>query len=96
MLVFLLWVVVAKAVAEELRSRSTVETAYVEGGTTPPPLNPSDDPRSTNQGYLDAAPGGIDARAIWTTADGSGIGFVDLEQGWTLNHEDLAAANISI
>lgn len=86
----------AKAVADELRSWSTVETAYVEGGPTPPPLNPSDDPRSTNQGYLDAAPGGINARAVWPTADGSGIGFVDLEQGWTLNHEDLAAANITI
>jgi subtilisin family serine protease len=24
------------------------------------------------------------------------VGFVDMEQGWTLNHEDLAAANITI
>ena len=86
----------AKAIADELRSWPTVETAYVEGGPTPPPLNPSDDPRSINQGYLDAAPGGINARAVWPTADGGGIGFVDLEQGWTLDHEDLAAANITI
>jgi hypothetical protein len=86
----------SQAVAETLRSWPTVETAYVEGGPTPPPLNPSDDPRSTNQGYLDAAPAGINARAVWPAADGSGIGFVDLERGWTLNHEDLAAANISI
>lgn len=91
--------IVANAVAEELRSWSIVETAYVEGGPTPPPVNSSDDPRSANQGYLDAAPDGIDARharAIWPTADGSGIGFVDLEQGWILNHEDLAAASITI
>ena len=28
--------------------------------------------------------------------DGAGIGFVDMEQGWNLNHEDMAAANITI
>jgi len=75
---------------------SNVETAYVEAGPVPPPVNPSDDPRNVNQNYEDAAPTGIDARFAWGYADGSGIGFVDCEQGWTLNHEDLAAAGISI
>ena len=32
----------------------------------------------------------------WSLADGTGVGFVDVEQGWTLNHEDLAAANITL
>ena len=74
-----------------------VETAYVEAGPTPPPLvTPDDDPRSANQGYLDAAPGGVDARWAWSQVDGAGVGFVDLERGWTLNHEDLAAANITV
>jgi hypothetical protein len=74
-----------------------VETAYVEAGPTPPPLvTPEDDPRSANQGYLAAAPGGVDARFAWSQADGAGVGFVDMERGWTLNHEDLAAANISV
>lgn len=74
-----------------------VELAYVEGGPVPPPLNPSDDPRNINQGYLDAAPSGINARWAWArNITGSNIGFVDLEQGWTLNHEDLSAANITI
>ena len=76
-----------------------VELAYVEGAPTPPPaVNPDDDPRSANQGYLDAAPGGIDARFAWGVAggDGKGIGFVDLETGWTLNHEDLAGAKIKV
>jgi hypothetical protein len=54
-----------------------------------PPVNSDDDPLSANQGYLSAAPEGIDARFAWTQADGSGIGFVDLEQAWTLDHEDL-------
>lgn len=74
-----------------------IEIAYVSGAPCPPPsVNPGDDPRSANQGYLTAAPNGIDARWTWGLVDGSGIGFVDLEQGWTLNHEDLAAANIAL
>ena len=66
----------------------------------PPPatIDPSDDPRSTNQGYLDAAPTGIDARYAWdfTGGDGAGIGFVDLERGWNLEHEDLIAGGITL
>lgn len=74
----------------------TVETAYVEAGPVPPPVNPTDDPRSMGQGYLDSAPAGIDARWAWMHADGSGAGFIDLERGWTLDHEDLKGANILI
>jgi serine protease len=64
----------------------------------PPPVNPADDPRNANQGYQDAAPNGIDARYAWGFAggDGSGIGFVDMEQGWNLNHEDLVGAGITL
>lgn len=48
-------------------------------------------PRNTNQGYLDAAPAGIDARYAWGFPGGDGMGanMVDMEQGWNLNHEDL-------
>jgi serine protease len=64
----------------------------------PPPVNALDDPRATNQGYLDAAPAGIDARFAWgySGGDGAGIGFVDLEQGWNLDHEDLAGAGVTL
>lgn len=86
----------AERLAKELAARDDIETAYLEGGPTPPPVNPGDDPRSGNQGYLDAAPEGIDARWAWSAADGSGVGFVDLEQGWTLNHEDLVSAGITL
>jgi subtilase family protein len=78
-------------VAKEVATWSHVELAYVQGGPVPPPVNQSDDPLSNRQGYLSAAPVGIDARFAWAYADGSGIGFVDLEQGWTLDHEDLPA-----
>jgi hypothetical protein len=86
----------ADKIVRQLTAQNEVEIAYLEGGPTPPPVNPADDPRSANQGYLDAAPGGIDARWTWNTADGTGVGFVDMEQGWTLNHEDLAGAGITI
>ena len=86
-----------KGVMETVARWPNVETAYVEAGPTPPPqVSPGDDPRSPNQGYLDAAPGGVDARWAWSQVDGAGVGFVDMERGWTLNHEDLAAANISV
>jgi hypothetical protein len=85
-----------EAVARTVASWPSVDTAYVEAGPTPPPVNPSDDPRNTNQNYEDAAPTGIDVRWAWAQADGSGVGFVDMERGWTLNHEDLVAAGINI
>lgn len=76
-----------------------VERAYLQGVPTPPPVvKPKDDPRSSNQGYLDPAPDGIDARSAWKVdgGDGKGIGFIDVEQGWTLNHEDLSGAKITL
>ena len=83
--------------ARALRQIEIVETAYVMR-PLPPPVNPSDDPRYPNEGYLGAAPNGIDATYAWgfPGGDGFGIGFVDLEQGWNLNHEDLAAAGITL
>lgn len=87
----------AERLARALRGLGLVADAYVEAGPTPPPaVNPTDDPRSPEQGYLAAAPAGIDARHAWTLTDGAGIGFVDLEQGWTLDHEDLAGAKITL
>jgi serine protease len=83
--------------AKVMTALNEVETAYVMR-PGPPPINPTDDPRNANQGYLDAAPNGIDARFAWSVAggNGTGIGFVDMEQGWNLNHEDLSAAGITI
>ncbi|WP_241759419.1 S8 family peptidase [Pyxidicoccus parkwayensis] len=44
-----------------------------------------------NQGYLNAAPSGIDARYAWTVAGGAGAGvkIVDVEGGWRTTHEDM-------
>ncbi|NHZ90320.1 S8 family serine peptidase [Massilia sp. CCM 8733] len=72
---------------------NSVQTAYIDQGGPDPAVNAANDPRSVNQGYLDPSPDGIDAEYAWTFTGGDGAGqrFIDLERGWTLNHEDLAA-----
>lgn len=53
-----------------------------------PPVTPD---FTTRQGYLDAAPGGIDARYAWTQSGGSGwnVRIIDIEGAWRFTHEDL-------
>jgi Subtilase family len=88
------------ALAKALLEWCNVQAAYVESRPAPPPqaINPSDDPRYPNQGYLQKAPDGIDAAYAWqfTGGGGKGIQFVDMERGWMLNHEDLVAAKIKL
>lgn len=78
--------------AARLARLPEVESAYPEMVVSDPVVNAANDPLNAQQGYLDAAPTGIDARWAWTQANGEGqaIGFVDLEQGWRLGHEDYA------
>ncbi len=81
------------ALAKTLLSWNSVQEAYIDQSGPDPVVNAVDDPRSVNQGYLDPAPDGIDAEYAWTFAGGDGAGqrFIDLEQGWTLDHEDIVA-----
>lgn len=53
-----------------------------------PAVTPDFTPR---QGYLNAAPEGIDARYAWTLPGGSGagVGIIDIEYAWRFTHEDL-------
>ncbi|MGQ0569977.1 MAG: S8 family peptidase [Armatimonadota bacterium] len=82
-----------EALAKALSVLPFVEKAYVEAPVTDPVVNDADDTYAPSQGYLDPAPDGIDARYAWTVAggDGAGIAFIDLEQGWVPDHEDLLA-----
>ncbi|SFV16098.1 S8 family serine peptidase [Pseudoduganella namucuonensis] len=81
------------ALVKTLLNWNSVETAYIDQAGPDPLVNGSDDPRFVNQGYLDPAPDGIDAEYAWGFAGGDGAlqGFIDMERGWTLNHEDIAA-----
>ena len=80
------------------RQQDAVELAYVQAPPTRRPVTATDDPRAATQGYLDAAPGGIDARFAWTVpgGDGTGVTFVDQEGGWRLDHEDLVGGRIRL
>ncbi len=83
---------------DEFLKDPLVEGAYIKP--------PAEDPNSAwkspdftgNQGYLDAAPGGVDAKFSWKLVGGrgNGIGVVDVEQGFNLTHEDLRAKISSI
>jgi len=89
----------AEEVAQALRKWRSIQTAYVEPKPHPPPVvAPDDDPQWPIQGHLDPAPDGVDAEYAWTIpgGDGAGVGFVDLEQGWVLNHEDLEDHDIEL
>ena len=67
----------------------------------PLPLEPPDIPSTPTpnftggQGYLGAAPGGVDAEYAWTLLCGRGAGITiyDIEYGWWQNHEDLSQAH---
>jgi serine protease len=76
---------------KELSAWPTIERAYLDMAGPAPLVDASDDPRAVNQGYLNAAPEGVDARCAWDFDGGDGAGqrLVDLERGWTFDHEDL-------
>lgn len=90
------------ALAQKLAALDSVEAAYVKPPAEPPDLpesvEPLQDEPPTNtpdftprQGYLDPAPGGVDARYAWTRpgGDGSGVRVIDIEGAWRFSHEDL-------
>ncbi|MFN2587153.1 MAG: S8 family serine peptidase [Actinomycetota bacterium] len=80
-----------EAIATALRQwDGVVEFAYEELVASDPAVVGTTNPRFAGQGYLAAAPGGVGVQSAWAKGvDGSGTGFIDLEQGWSLDHEDL-------
>ena len=90
---------------EELASRlaghDAIDGAFVKPPAEPPirvndmvpaAQEPTTSPDFTsNQGYLEAAPAGVDARYAWTVAGGAGAGvrIIDVEGEWRFTHEDL-------
>lgn len=91
--------------AEEMMNQNLVEAAYIKPSAYPPVYMEVDEaaPRAlqvappvtadfvANQLYLEAAPGGIDARYAWLCAGGRGrnVRIIDIEGGWRFSHEDL-------
>lgn len=71
----------------ETRKAATPDTLRVAASLNPAPTRDL----TSYQGYLDPAPGGIDARFAWSLPGGRGGGvrIVDIEAGWNFSHEDL-------
>jgi hypothetical protein len=88
----------ADEIVRSFNALDEVDIAYRELEATDPVVNSADDPYNASQNYQDPAPVGIDARWAWTQLNGEGadVGFVDLEQGWFLNHEDYASKSLSL
>lgn len=88
----------AQDVASVLARWPLVEFAYPERAASTPAgggLNPTSYALNHLQGYEDPAPRGIDARCAWGIPGGDGYGqrVIDLEVGWTLNHDDFVVHN---
>lgn len=96
-----------EAIATALRATDPVEAAYVKPGAEPPlwrgeggaaaaaamggEAPPATPDFTGRQGYLNAAPEGVDARWAWTQPGGRGTGvrIIDIEGEWRFGHEDL-------
>lgn len=81
------------------RQLGGVEDVYLEDGPSEPPWTPSGtNPRLVNERHHDPAPVGVDVRAAWAEPGGTGrnTNIIDVEQGWTLDHEDLTGANVTL
>ena len=83
----------AKKIAEILNKEDVIELAYIEiHSACSPSATDTPNPLRVHQEYLNPAPVGIDASYAWMFpgGDGSGrVGFIDIEQGWMFNHEDI-------
>ncbi|MBW7475413.1 S8 family serine peptidase [Paenibacillus oenotherae] len=93
----------AQKLLESLNRSELVDEAYPKLEAVEPtlasnttPVQPSNDPNYSFQGYANAAAQGINAPYAWQYegGDGKGISYYDIERGWALNHEDLVAHSV--
>lgn len=70
-----------------------IARAYFEPEATDPCSGSLNDSFANRQVHLDPAPDGLDACSAWQIPGGKGqyVRLVDLELGWLMGHEDLAA-----
>ena len=73
---------------DELNALDSVEIAQPMALPSPDPVAGNYQPQ---QGYLNAAPGGVDADFAWTQLAGAGgnVWIADIESNWNFNHADL-------
>ena len=90
----------AREIVNGLKKIDAVEHAYVEASSvSPPSVSCNSNPLLGYQQYLNAAPIGIDAKYAWRFPGGNGQGrvkFIDIEQGWIKEHEDIKINRLPI
>ncbi|MDH3677615.1 MAG: S8 family serine peptidase [Nitrosopumilus sp.] len=81
----------ADLIAKDLEKEDSIESIEVVPPAYPASLEPPTIDFSGSQGYLEPAPGGIDAKFAWTIPGGKGatIKMIDIEGAWNFNHEDM-------
>ena len=86
----------AAAFLAEMKRMPNIEIATSAPLPQPPPWIPPDFTRK--QGYLDPAPGGIEARFSWTIpgGNGNGVTIYNVEYNWLQTHDDLSRAGAVI
>lgn len=79
----------ANALVDALIRVPIVEVAYVEAPPAPPTKN-----FTSQQGYLNPAPIGIDSHFVHAIdgGDASGVKIIDIEYDWNQSHADLSKA----
>jgi hypothetical protein len=87
----------AEVLARELRPWPLVQTAYVDWPVEDPQSN-DPIPVPSGMNFTDPAPHGIDAKFAWDKPGGDGAGqhFIDLEQGWTLDHDGIKSHGATV
>jgi len=82
-------------VASAIKAWSIVEFAVPQQTPTLPTGGLGGTGLNLSQGYEDPAPLGINARCAWgeNGGDGAGQAIIDIELGWTLDHDDFAIHN---
>ncbi len=100
------WILDARERYEEVEKIASILTeefpvvgyAYPEVTVSAPQTNPTNEPGFTEQTYLQAAPGGIDAVWVWNEMDciGEDVNLVDLEQNWNLDHSEFDHTNLDV
>jgi serine protease len=83
----------ADQIVKQLSAWRAVEIAYVDTHDDAPASPVTAGTRRMNRGHLAPAPEGIGAEYAWSASGGDGAGqdIIDIEEGWTLDHEGLRA-----
>ena len=87
----------SKKILRTLNTFKEVELAYMQSlAATPSHIN-GNTPDKLFKGYLEPSPSGIDAKYAWTISPGSKkLSFIDIEQGWILNHTSYKASTLPL